>query len=129
MLQYHTHRHLWMTVQYTILHSMNLNCECMLTKTYDVLGELDRTRSQIKVMECNTLTVMNSNHFANQGLLLLITVAQNGLDQKISFAHLQIMMGVLEPMYPLCPGHLHWDQINCPWWNIKTMLKINLAQK
>ena len=40
-----------MDVQYTILHSMSLNCECMLTNTYDVLGELQSTRSQIRVME------------------------------------------------------------------------------
>src|SRR3954469_25843961 len=40
-----------MTVQYTILHSMSLNCECMLTNTYDVLGELESTWSQIREME------------------------------------------------------------------------------
>ena len=82
---------------------MNLNCECMLTNTYDVLGELDRTRSQIKVMECNTLTVMNSNHFANQGLLLLITVSQTGLDQNFDFSSSLDHDGVIESNVPIVP--------------------------
>ena len=48
----------------------------------------------------NTLTVMNSNHFANQGLLLLITVDQNGLDQNFACSS-QDHDGGIETIVPI----------------------------
>src|SRR4051812_7624351 len=50
---YRTHRHLFMTVQYTILHSMKSELRARVndTNTYDVVGELKSTKSQIRVMK------------------------------------------------------------------------------
>jgi len=58
-----------MTVQYTILHSMSLNCECMLTNTYDVLGELESTWSQIRVMEYEYMDGVSFNYGGRNNLL------------------------------------------------------------
>ena len=58
-----------MTVQYTILHSMNLNCEWMLTNTYDVLGELESTWSQIRVIEYEYMDGVSFNYGGRNNLL------------------------------------------------------------
>src|ERR1043165_7471961 len=58
-----------MTIQYTILHSVSLDCECMLTNTYDVLGELESTRSQIIVIEYEYMDGVSFNYGGGNNLL------------------------------------------------------------
>ena len=51
--EYRTHRYLFMTVQYTILHSMKSELRVCVNdiNKYDVVDELKSTMSQIRVME------------------------------------------------------------------------------
>ena len=60
-----------MTVQYTILHSMESELRVRIddTNTYDVLGELESTKSQIRVMEYEYMDGVSFNHGGRNNLL------------------------------------------------------------
>src|SRR3954471_11223589 len=61
--EYRTHHHLYMTVQYTILHYMESELRVRVNdiNTYDVVDELKSTMSQIRVMEYEYMDEVSFN--------------------------------------------------------------------
>ena len=69
--EYRTHRHLFMTVQYTILHSIKSELRVHVNdiNTYDVIDELKSTMSQIIVMEHEYMDGVSFNYGGRKHLL------------------------------------------------------------
>ena len=62
--EYRTHRHLFMTIQYTILHYMKSELRVRVNdiNTFDMVDELKITMSQIRVMEYEYMDEVSFNY-------------------------------------------------------------------